>query len=260
MSRAHLPVRGVAVVVPAHDEQTLIGPCLDALAVSVDAVARDDLGVVVTVVLDRCTDGTADVVRDTVRRRFRPGTVATLVSGTPRTVGELRTLGLDDGFRRLGCAADRTVPTDRVWLLSTDADTRVPPTWIRDHLRLADAGADAVVGLVDLDGFHELPTDVQCRYTAIVDAGTTVDAHTHAYAANLGVRADAFVAAGGFPVVAAGEEHALLAQLRAAGRRVATPLDLCVHTSARTRGRAAGGLADLLRDLARVGGVRAEPG
>ncbi|MGD9991135.1 glycosyltransferase [Pseudonocardia sp.] len=249
MSRAHLPVRAVAVVVPAHDEQDLIGPCLDALAVSVDAAPRG-LVVVVSVVLDRCTDATAEVVRDTVRRRFRPGRVATVVNGAPRTVGELRTLGLHDGLRRVG-----DVPGDQVWLLSTDADTRVPPTWVRDHLRYADGGADAVVGVVDLDGFHALPTDVQCRYTALVDAGTTADTHTHAYAANLGVRADAFVAAGGFPVVAAGEEHALLAGLRAAGRPITTPLDLCVHTSARTRGRAAGGLADLLRDLA-----GAEPG
>lgn len=246
MSRAHGRVEAVGVVVPAHDEQDLIGPCLDALASAVDVAGCP---VAVSVVLDRCTDGTAAVVRDTVSRRFRPGTVATVVTGTARTVGELRTLGLDDALRRVG-----GVPADRVWLLSTDADTRVPPTWIRDHLRLADDGADAVAGVVDLDGLHELPADVQCRYTAIVDAGTTADAHTHAYAANLGVRADAFAAAGGFPVVAAGEEHALLAALRAAGRRIATPVDVRVRTSARTHGRAAGGLADLLHDLGRRAG------
>ncbi|RTL67803.1 MAG: glycosyltransferase [Pseudonocardiaceae bacterium] len=254
MSRARGRVQAVAVVVPAHDEQALIGPCLDALAAAADVVP-DGCAVAVTVVLDRCTDGTATVVRDTVRRRFRPGTVATVVTASARTVGELRTLGLDDALRRLG-----DVPADRVWLLSTDADTRVPPAWIRDHLRFADAGADAVAGVVDLDGLHELPADVQCRYTAIVDAGTTAHGHTHAYAANLGVRADAFVAAGGFPVVAAGEEHALLAVLRAAGRRIATPVDVRVRTSARTRGRAEGGLADLLCDLAGAGHVRAEPG
>ncbi|GAY08021.1 glycosyltransferase family 2 protein [Pseudonocardia sp. N23] len=254
MTAEHVPPRrhsavgidAVAVVVPAHDEEALVGGCLEALDEALDAAVREvaDLRIAVCVVLDRCSDATPRVVRDAVGRWHRPAVVRTVVTTGDRTVGELRTLGLDDAVRRLG-----DVPPGRVWLLSTDADTRVPPTWVRDHLRHAGAGADAVVGMVDLDGLTLLPDDVQCRYTDLVDAGITPDAHTHAYAANLGVRADAFQAVGGFPVVAAGEEHALLAALRGAGRRIVTPVGLRVRTSARTHGRAAGGLADLLRDL-----------
>lgn len=242
-ARTPRDIAAVAVVVPAHDEEALIGPCLAALATAARAVSSQ-VAVAVSVVLDRCTDGTAAVVRDAVRRWWPRSAVATLGNAVPRTIGELRTLGLDDALRRLGLA-----DLGRAWLLSTDADTRVPPDWMRRHLRHAAAGADAVAGMADLDSPHRLPPDVLCRYTALVDAGMAADAHTHVYAANLGVRADAFLEAGGFPAVAAGEEHALLARLRAAGRHIVTPVDLRVRTSARTRGRAVGGLADLLGSL-----------
>jgi hypothetical protein len=69
------------------------------------------------------------------------------------------------------------------------------------------------------------------------------------YAANLGVRADAWLAAGGFPHVPIGEEHALLTLLRAQGRPVTSSTTIRVRTSARLHGRAHGGLADLLRKL-----------
>jgi hypothetical protein len=84
------------------------------------------------------------------------------------------------------------------------------------------------------------------RYTRLVAARVAVSTHGHAYAANLGVRADAFLQVGGYPGVIAGEEHALLARLRHAGHRVLSPTDVRARTSARTTGRARGGLADLL--------------
>ena len=59
-------------------------------------------------------------------------------------------------------------------------------------------------------------------------------------------RADAFLRVGGYPGVVSGEEHALLARLRHAGHRVLCPTDVRARTSARTTGRARGGLADLL--------------
>ena len=95
-----------------------------------------------------------------------------------------------------------------------------------------------------------LPPDVLARYTALVARRITGETHGHAYAANLGVRADGFAQVGGFPPVVCGEEHALLARLRGADLRVVSPNDVRVRTSARTRGRAAGGLADLLSALA----------
>jgi hypothetical protein len=222
------PFQAVAVVVPARDEAERIDACLRSVRV---ALAGSGLPGAVCVVADRCVDGTeavaarhADVVRNTAAR----------------TIGELRTLGARRLLTRLPA---------RTWLLSTDADTVVPPSWVADHLRHARLGADAVAGVVDLDDPEALPPDVLCRYTDLVRAGTGADRHTHAYAANLGVRAEAFLQVGGFPAVPSGEEHALLARLRAAGRRVVCPVDVRARTSARTRGRAVGGLADLLRGL-----------
>jgi hypothetical protein len=46
-----------------------------------------------------------------------------------------------------------------------------------------------------------------------------------------------------------GEDHGLWRRLQGAGHPVVQPTDVAVRTSARLHGRAAGGLADLLRAL-----------
>jgi hypothetical protein len=163
-------------------------------------------------------------------------------------VGRVR----DRGVRALWDALP--APPERTWLLHTDADTTVPPGWVLDQLRYAEAGADAVAGAVDLDGAAALPAAALCRYAELVAAGTGRDRHEHAYAANLGVRASVYARVGGFPAVDSGEEHALLALLRRDGHRVVAPTDVRVRTSARLHGRARGGLADLLHGLAAEAG------
>jgi glycosyltransferase involved in cell wall biosynthesis len=207
----------VGVVVPARDEEDRIEACLRSVRAALD---RAGVPGRICVVADRCTDGTAVLAARHAR---------VVPSEGPRTVGELRDLGL------------RALPTAD-WLLSTDADSVVPPTWVADHLRHAAAGADAVAGPVDLD--RELSGPVAERYRRLLSS-----TDGHAYAANLGVRASAYDAVGGFPAVPHGEEHALLARLHEAGFRVVRPPDVRVRTSARTDGRAAAGLADLLDGL-----------
>lgn len=219
----------VGVVVPARDEEARIGACLEAVAAAVRRAGRPTA---VCVVADRCRDRTAEVAR--------AAGVDVLVNDRPLTIGDVRNLGFRRVTARLGGVTERT------WLLGTDADTVVPPTWIADHLRYAEAGATAVAGAVDLDDPHLLPADALARYTRLVAARVAGRWHGHAYAANLGVRADAFLRVGGYPGVPSGEEHALLARLRHAGHRVLCPTDVRARTSARTTGRARGGLADLL--------------
>jgi len=224
----------VGIVIPARDEEERIGDCLAAVTA---AVARSGCPAITCVVADRCTDATA------VRARAA-GADVVLVNHLPRHVGDVRNIGFRHLCGRLGAVAERT------WLLSTDADTLVPPTWVLDHLRYAATGADAVAGAVDLDDPHELPPDALARYTALVTRRVAGRTHGHAYAANLGVRASAFQHVGGFPAVAYGEEHALLIRLRRAGLHVVSPTDVRARTSARRVGRANGGLADLLGSLA----------
>ena len=161
-------------------------------------------------------------------------------------MGALRDLGVREVLHRLAAH-----PPAGTWLLSTDADTTVPPDWALAHLRLAADGAHAVAGMADLAGVEHLAADALLRYRAIVERGLHGDTHRHVYGANLGVRADAYLAVGGFPPDGAGEDHGLWRRLRAAGYTLAQPSGVRVRTSARLHGRADGGLAGLLRCLHR---------
>jgi cellulose synthase/poly-beta-1,6-N-acetylglucosamine synthase-like glycosyltransferase len=69
------------------------------------------------------------------------------------------------------------------------------------------------------------------------------------FGANLGVRADAYTSVGGFRPLHTGEDHDLWHRLGSAGYRLCFAADALVTTSSRLRGRATGGLADLLRYL-----------
>lgn len=224
-------ITAVGVVVPAHDEAQHIGACLR----SVLAALPPGLDAAVCAVLDRCTDGTAEHV---------PDGVDVIRNDRAVPVGVLRDRGLRRALSRLAAH-----PRERVWLLSTDADTVVGPDWVRDHLRHAHTGADAVAGLADLDDPATLSPAARRAYGRLLRDGHHVDGHAHVYGANLGIRADAYLAVGGFPAPQHGEDHALAVRLRAAGFRLVTALDGRVRTSARTRGRASGGLADLLAGL-----------
>jgi glycosyltransferase involved in cell wall biosynthesis len=243
-------IAAVGVVVPARNEQDRIVGCLRSLR---RALARlpTETAAAVTVVLDRCTDRTSDRVATMIADW--PQAEAVLAPNTlPRAgraavgsgVGALRALGLRRALARLGAH-----PTDRTWLLSTDADTTVPPDWACAHLRLASAGAHGVAGLAELAGGARLSPDVLHRYRALVASGLHGRHHEHVYGANLGFRADAYLAVGGFPIDGPGEDHGLWRLLTAAGYRLEHPTTVAVQTSARVRGRVEGGLADLLRSL-----------
>lgn len=232
-------IGAVGVVVPARDEEDLIAACLDSVLVALAAVAVE---AAVCVVLDRCTDRTGARAAAV----FRGGPVALGVVSHDGSggIGSARNRGA--GWLTTRLAAH---PPSAVWLLSTDADTVVDPGWVRDHLRHAADGADAVAGLADLDDERHLSPAARLAYSRILGDGTRGDGHAHVYGANLGVRADVFHAVGGFPSVPHGEDHGLVARLRAAGHDVVTALDGRVRTSGRLRGRADDGLAGLLAGL-----------
>jgi glycosyltransferase involved in cell wall biosynthesis len=249
----------VGVVVPARNEQDHIGACLHSVRA---AMARlpSDVATAVTVVLDRCDDGTPDLAAAMVQdwpeaRAVRiaavggrragaaagPGPVH-IVAGSG--VGAVRDLGVRLTLDRL-----RPQPLDATWLLHTDADTTVLPDWALAHLEHAATGMCGVAGLAELAGATRLSVMAQRRYDALVRDGLDGEQHRHVYCANLGVRADAYVAVGGFPADAPGEDHGLWWRLHEAGYDLARPTTVRVRTSARLRGRAVGGLADLLLTL-----------
>ena len=73
------------------------------------------------------------------------------------------------------------------------------------------------------------------------------DGHLHVHGANLGMVAEAYVAAGGVPPLALAEDHALVAALRARGSRLVATGRIPVVTSGRRESRTVGGFADHLR-------------
>jgi hypothetical protein len=251
-------ITAVGVVVPAHDEQERIGACLTSVRRALAALP-DEVETAVAVVLDRCGDATPQVVGEVladwpqataipVVADVHPAGVAAVcsLSARPRGrgVGAVRDVGVRDVLARLVAH-----PRGGTWLLSTDADTTVPADWALRHLACAAEGAHGVAGLADLIGVERLAADALLRYRAIVDHGLHGATHQHVYGANLGVRADAYLAVGGFPAEGSGEDHGLWRRLHAAGYRLAQPVDIRVRTSARLHGRAEEGLADLLRRL-----------
>lgn len=222
-----MSVRHVAVVIPACDEEHLVGRCLASVSAAAHRLPAD-VSVDVVVVLDGCRDGTADVVA------CFPAVRAVVTRGG--NVGRARAAGVRAALDRVrGDLAD-------VWVACTDADSEVPDGWLVDHLRLADSGADVVVGTVRPDPRDLLPDEV------VQWQGTRVPGRPngHVHGANLGVRASAYVAAGGFAPRREHEDVGLVAALHAAGARIVASDEVDVLTSGRREGRSPGGYAGYL--------------
>ncbi|PQV46200.1 glycosyltransferase family 2 protein [Paraburkholderia sp. BL21I4N1] len=210
----------IGVIVPAHNEEALLAPCLAAL---LGASRHEELAgetVRIVVVLDACDDFSGAIAR--------AYGVETLMLKA-RNVGIARATGADlllaDGAR---------------WLAFTDADSRVSTGWLVAQLSL---DADAVCGSIAVDDWTPHPLSVREVFRkTYVDA----DGHRHIHGANLGVSADAYRRAGGFPPLTCSEDVALVDRLIATGARIAWSAAPRVITSARAVARARGGFGDTL--------------
>ena len=224
-------------MVPAHDEEALLPACLAALRQAAGAVS---ILVHVLVVADTCSDRTADIAR---------ASGAHVISICARNVGAARAAGMTELLRlTAGCDPAAT------WLATTDADTVVPPGWLRRQLEYANTGWDVVLGTVTVTDWDGHPPHVPHAFEALYGYGTRP--HPHVHGANLGIRASAYLAASGFPPLRTAEDHALLAAAAEAGRPVLQAGDIEVETSARRQARAPRGFSYLLRTL----GDRTGPG
>jgi glycosyltransferase involved in cell wall biosynthesis len=225
-------IESVGVVVPARDEELLLPGCLEALGRARTALwSRFPVRVHVVVVLDRCSDGSADAVTRL------PGAVA--VSIDAGNVGRARAAGAD-----LLTRLEHGTRPSRVWLATTDADSVVPEDWLERQVELARSGAIAVVGTVAVTDWSGHQPEVREHWTASYVAQ---DRHPHVHGANLGCTLEAYHRAGGFRPLAGDEDVALVAALGTQGvvRTAAIP----VRTSSRVAPRAAGGFGDHLRRL-----------
>lgn len=213
----------IAAIVPAHNEEHLIGPCLQALQVAARHPALAGEAVAIVVALDRCSDATASVCR-----RFGVEVVRVDAGcvGVARAVASEHALQL--GARWIGC---------------TDADSRVPEDWLAKQL---DCRASAFCGVVTVEDWLDYPPAVQQRFIA---SECLQDGHRHVHGANMGFSAQAYRDSGGFQPLVTGEDVALIAAIQTSGASVARLATPRVVTSARRDARAGNGFSDFLKRL-----------
>jgi hypothetical protein len=166
-----------------------------------------------------------------------------VVEISARNVGAARAAGMTAVLRGMP-----GLDPARVWLATTDADTLVPPRWLSRQIRCASRGWDAILGTVTVTDWAGRPATLAAVFAAHYRHGART--HQHVHGANLGVRASAYLAAGGFQALRTGEDHALLEALGSAGCTILPVTDNAVQTSARQQARAPRGFSHLLGRLA----------
>jgi glycosyltransferase involved in cell wall biosynthesis len=233
--RSECTVERIGVVLPARNEQAHLGECLCALD---SAVGDVDVPVSVVVVLDCCTDKSAEVVEDVGRRLWMKIGVLTSHAGA---VGAARAQGASYLLAHLG--------TPGTWLATTDADSVVPRNWLSALVKKAQDGAQIIAGTVAVDDWSERSPSVRLRYEAAYGEPLAPDGHGHIHGANLALKAELYNALGGFGSLASDEDVALIGTARQRGVAITWAGDIAVRTSARMLGRAPDGFAGYLNCL-----------
>ena len=242
--------RRLVVAIPVRDEEERIVPCLAALADQRGAACD-----AVVLLLNNCTDRTADVVR--ARMRTLPFTVRLEERHFPPELAHAGTA------RSAAMAVAAAEAGPEGLLLTTDADGTVAPSWIANTLASVARGAEVVCGRAVLHPEEaaliprHLHDDdaVECRYGTLLDeihhrldpdAADPWPRHTEHSGASIAVTVEAWARAGGVPASPTGEDRAFLRALRRVDARVRHAPDVLVGVSGRIVGRAPGGMAETI--------------
>jgi hypothetical protein len=251
---------GFVVAIPVRDEEERLPACLRALAQQRDRLGRPILPVLVRIVVlaNNCTDQSASLARRLGEASSLDVRVAE-VSFPPSTAhaGNARRAAMDIAEAWLVEGGER----DGV-ILTTDADSQVAPNWIAENLAGFEAGAEAVLGRIDLDEDGKfLPAALHRRgeledayERLLTELSWLLDPlehdpwphHATISGASLGITRTAYCRVGRLPRVALGEDKALIALLARQDARIRYSPTIQVITSGRTNGRAPGGVADTL--------------
>lgn len=222
----------LAVIIPARDEEELLPRCLESVDLALRSLNKS-LTADVIVVSDGSTDRTAEIAAKMLGKK---GKLVCIQAGT---VGMARKTAALVAMERC------KVPLERCWLANTDADCVVPPRWLSEQVELAETGIEAVAGTVTVDSFvgHQPWVELRFRMTYLIDSDGS---HNHVHGANIGVRADAYLRAGGWSDLSTAEDHDLWRRLSLAGARKLSTSKVEVKTSGRRIGRAPNGFAGAL--------------
>ena len=228
----------MAVVLPARNEEELLPAALSSVHAAARALGAADLGgrrvsVSVTVVLDSCTDSSAEEAYR-ARGLWSPELDLRILAGSFGAVGAARAAGIAAQPLRSG-----------LWIANTDADTVVPEHWLLHQHRLASAGYGLVLGTAVPDP-ADLTDDELRAWQQLHPLG---EGHPHIHGASMGFSAGAYHRAGGFAPLASHEDVDLAARIKAVGTAWTATDTMRVVTSGRRDGRAPEGFSRFLRQL-----------
>jgi GT2 family glycosyltransferase len=256
------PVRQPFVIaIPVRDEEERLPACLRALVLQRDRLGGSISPTMVRVVVfaNNCTDQSASLARKLGWRLSLDLRVVEAplppfcahAGAARRAAMDLAEAWLEEGGEKAGV------------ILTTDADSQVAPDWIAENLAAFEAGAEAVLGRIDLDDEGKLlPASLHCRgeledtyEQLLTELSWLLDPlehnpwphHATISGASLGITRAAYCRVGRLPRVPLGEDKALIALLSRQDARIRYCPSVHVTTSGRTNGRAPGGVADTLR-------------
>jgi len=238
----------VAIAIPARNEAGRIAACVGALLPQFDRTEVDGR---VVVLANNCSDGTVDTLSAFSASESSLEIRQVVLPPDRAHAGWARRLALDAAFEHLSRPDDV--------LMSTDADTVVPPDWLERNLHHLDQGHDAVAGWAlplqsewrALEPQHRHRLNILRKYRTLLAYLSSAGEerwprHDYEGGASIALRAGLYAEIGGAPTPPLGEDRALFAAIRKAGGRIAHPLDVKAFTSCRLDGRAPGGMADTL--------------
>ncbi|MFD2718002.1 glycosyltransferase [Hymenobacter monticola] len=263
----------MSVIIPAKDEVANLPATLAALAAQVDLQGQPlPAGSFEVIVLaNNCTDHTADLVREQAGRfpHLALHVAELCLPAAQAHVGRARRLLMDEACARLELLGRR-----HGIIASTDADTRVAPTWLAAIEAEITAGADAVGGRIftemrgrALQRLRRIQTAdaayrlLCARLEGLLDpapADPWPRHHQH-FGASLALTAQAYRQVGGLPEVRFLEDEALCQALRQHDLKLRHSPAVQVLTSARRQGRVEVGLSWQLREWLHMSRQQREP-
>jgi len=257
------PLMRACVVVPARNEEATLAPLITALAGQCDlsGTALEAASYELVLLLNNCTDRTVAVAQELRQQypRLRFHLAEVRFAPHEAHVGRARQALFHVAFARFRFLARRAG-----LILTTDADSRPAADWIAQTEAAIAAGVVGVGGRILLEPAERAALSPGVRKLFLLDIGyrraleemrslyapeacDPFPRHHQHFGACLAVTAGAYAQAGGMPLTRSREDVALYRAIVESGARFHHSYRVRVYTSARTVGRAQGGLADAMR-------------